>query len=177
MRLRRKTPNRNEVMGYLGMEMISLKPGTKDSFRFSTSKKGSVGVYYAASSISTRLDSLPCPALNHRLLIDDGEVVSDNSQEKLWAASPVDRKTMSAKVHQISYSPITLNGGMSLIGDYYIDLAMYNTNTKIRSSAWLPISNYLAIKKEEEIVIKGCENFVVPDRGSGDPVKKFHFGR
>lgn len=177
IRLRKKYTTRNEVMGFMAMEMISLKPGTEKRFRVSKSRKGSVGVYYAASSISTRLDSLPCPALNHRLLIDSSEVINESRREKLWVTSAVDKKLMSAKVQLISYSPITLNGGMSLKGDYFIDLALYNTTTRYRVSGWVPIANYVSIQKEEDVAVKGCENYVVPTKGTEDPTKKFKFGR
>ncbi|MCR9203864.1 MAG: hypothetical protein NXH75_04760 [Halobacteriovoraceae bacterium] len=177
IRLRKKHSTRNEIMGFMAMEMVSIKPGTEKSFRFSKSRKGSVGVYYAASAISSRLDSLPCPALNHRLIIDDSSVVDDNRRENLWVTSAVDKKYMSARIQMISYSPITINGGMSLKGNYYIDLALYNTKSKYRVSSWVPVANYVSIEKEDEVGVKGCENYIVPNQGSGDPVKKFKFGR
>lgn len=164
-------------MGYMAMEMISVKPGTKDTFRYSTSTRGSVGVYYAASSISTRLDNLPCPALDHRLVIEDSDLIDNKNQNNLWVTSAVDKKQLTAKVQMISYSPITLNGGMSLKGEYYIDLALYNTATKYRVTSWVTVSNYVSVAKEENVVIKGCENYIVPDKGAEDGVKKFKFGR
>lgn len=177
VRLRRKSGLRNENMGYFAMEVISPKPGSETSFRYSSSKKASIGIYYAASSVSTRLDQLPCPAFGHRLIIEDADVVKSNVGELLWASSSSESYDVSAKVQLISYSPITFNGGMELKGDYYIDLALYNTQSKQRLSSYLQISNYGAIKKEEIVSVKGCENYIVPNKGEHSPRKKFKFGR
>ncbi|MCF8060530.1 MAG: hypothetical protein K9K67_14610 [Bacteriovoracaceae bacterium] len=177
IRLRRKTGIRNENLGYFAVEVISPKPGSESIYRYSSSKKGSVGVYYAASSVSTRLDQLPCPAFDHRLVIEEADVESSNVGELLWVSSSSESSNVSAKVHLISYSPITVNGGMELKGDYYIDIALYNTSSKERMTSFLQISNFIAVKKEEEVSVKGCSNYIVPNKGDARGNKKFKFGR
>ncbi len=177
IKLRRKSSVRNETLGYFSMEMISPKPGSKNLYRYNQSNKASVGIYYAASSVSTRLDQLPCPAFNHRYLIDDAYIETNRLGERFWATSPSDRQSISAKVERISYSPVNVNGGMSLAGNYHIDIALYDTLGKQRLSSYIELSDYGAIKKEETVVIKGCENYVVPEKGNDDPTKKFKFGR
>lgn len=177
IRLRRKSGTRNERMGYLAVEMVSPKSGSKGVYRYNTSRKASVGVYYAASSVSTRLDRLPCPAFNHRYLIDEYGVESNNLGERLWASSSADSQRVSAKVEMISYSPITINGGMELSGDYHIDLALYNTKTKQRLSSYLEISHFARVEKEKSVSVKGCEGFTVPPKRKEGPRDKFKFGR
>jgi hypothetical protein len=177
IRLRRKTGTRNERMGYFAMEMVSPKPGVSDVYRYSSSRKASVGIYYAASSVSTRLDRLPCPAFGHRYLIDSFGVEDNNLGERLWVSSSADSTRVTAKVQLISYSPITINGGMELSGDYFIDLALYNTQSKQRLSSYLEISNFARVKKEVTVPVKGCEGFTVPDKGQYNPREKFKFGR
>ncbi len=176
IRLRKKSTVRNKVLGYFAVEMISPKPGSETIFRIQSSKTASLGVYYAASSISSRLDHLPCPAFDHRLLIDEIEVSKSPVGKVLWATSPSDQQTINAKVDLISYSAITINGGMSLMGDYYVDLALYNPKTKNRMSSYMELANFVSVKKEKTKIIKGCENYVVPDQEDQNSVKKFKFG-
>lgn len=176
IRLRKKSNMRNEILGYFAVEMISPKPGSEFLYRVSSSDKASIGINYAASSISTRLDHLPCPAFDHRILIDEIEVTHRPVGRKLWVTSPADERTIGAKVNLISYSAVSVNGGMSLIGEYYIDLALYNPKQKLKKSSYIELANHVSLTKEENVVIKGCENFQVPDVEDHNPVKKFKFG-
>ncbi len=176
IRLRRKSNLRNEILGYYSIEMISPKPGSKSIYRIQGTKQSSLGINYAASSISSRLDQLPCPAFDHSLWLEDFEVVDSPVGQRMWVTNPVDEQRMAPKVIPISYSAVTVNGGMSLIGDYYIDLALYNTATKRKKTAFLELANYVSVKEEEDRTVKGCENYVVPNKGDQDPVKKFKFG-
>lgn len=177
MRLRRKSAVRSETLGYFSMEMVSPKPGSSNIFRYNSSKKASIGIYYAASSVSTRLDQLPCPAFNHRFEIEETDIKSNHFGERFWGTSPSDRQSISAKVERIGYSPININGGTKLEGTYHIDIALFDTRGKQRMSSYVELSNYGEIVKEETQVIKGCENFTVPKRQNYDPAKKFKFGR
>lgn len=176
-RIRKKTLTSNKIMGYLTMEMISKRENRGNSFSVSKSEKGSVGINYAASSMSTRLSDLPCPAFNHRLLISDHRIVPEKNGSLLWMTSSADTKYMSVKTNLISYSPITLNGGMSLKGHYFVDLALFNTNSKYRKSSWITINDYVAIEKEENVSINGCANYLIPDREQNKKRNKFRFGR
>ncbi len=176
IRLRRRQGIRNETMSYFSLNLVSQKPGST-KLRFQSPNKGSVGVYYAASSLSTRLDTLPCPALEHRLFLKESSIESVNKGEQMWMISSAEESHISAKVNLISYSPLTVNGGMSLMGEYFVDLAFYNSKEKMRVSAFLPLADKVQVNEEAFVKVKGCENFVVPEKGSGDPVKKFNFGR
>jgi hypothetical protein len=177
IRLRRKQGLRNETMAYFAMNLVSAKPSGLNELRFQSPRKGSVGIYYAASSISTRLDSLPCPALGHRLYLDEVSLESASRGQQMWVVSAAEETSITAKVDLISYSPLTVNGGMKLKGEYFIDIAFYNSSEKKRMSAFLPVNDKGLVEKESPVTVKGCENYVVPDKGSGDPVKKFRFGR
>lgn len=177
IRLRRKQGLRNEIMAYFSMNLVSSKPGGSSKLRFQSPRKGSIGIYYAASSISTRLDSLPCPALGHRLYLDEAGIEKVGRGQQMWVVSSAEESSISAKVGLISYSPLTVNGGMSLKGEYFIDLAFYNSLGKKRMSSFLPLNDKGQVGKEEFVNVKGCENYVVPSKGSGDPVKNFRFGR
>jgi len=159
------------------MMLVSPHPDSSEDLRLVSPRKGSIGVYYAASSISTRLDSLPCPALEHSLYIEDAELVDQREKDNLWVVSAGENTPIRAKVELISYSPITVNGGMNLLGDYAIELAFYNIDSKRRLSSFVSLPGKIEIKKEEIVVIKGCENYVVPNKGDRSATDKFKFGR
>ncbi len=178
IKLERKQGLHTEILGYYSMMLVSPDPRNSSHLRFSSPKKGSIGVNYAASSISMRLNELPCPALNHRLLIDDYEIKKSGLSKQEWVVSGADDYYVPAKVTMISYSPVTVNGGMELKGDYSVEIAFYNQKLKRRLSSFVPLVNAARVEKEIEVAVKGCENYVVPDREKGDdPVKKFKFSR
>ena len=177
IKLERKQGLRTEILGYYSMMLVSPDPRNVDKLRFNSPKKGSLGVNYAASSISMRLNELPCPALNHRLLIEDFGLKSTGTVSQKWVVSGVDDHNVSAKVSVISYSPITVNGGMKLKGEYRVELAFYNQKLKRRLSGFNALAKAATIDKEVEVAVKGCENYIVPARGSEDTTKNFKFGR
>jgi len=179
IRLKRKQGLHSEILGYYSMTMISPDPRHSSRLRFRSPKKASIGINYAASSISMRLSELPCPALNHRLLIDDYEVKNKGTNKQSWVVSGVDDYYVSPKVTMISYSPITVNGGMKLKGDYSVELAFYNQKLKRRLSSFVTLMNIASVEKEAEVTVKGCENYIVPNReeGEGNPVQRFKFSR
>ena len=84
---------------------------------------------------------------------------------------------VNRKVELISYSPVTVNGGMELKGDYSIELAFYNQKSKRRLSSFVELEKVVSLDKEEVVAVEGCENYIVPERGKGDSIKKFKFGR
>ncbi len=179
IKLERKEGLRTEILGYYSMMLVSPDPRNPNNLRFSSPKKGSIGVNYAASSISMRLSELPCPALNHRLLIDEHDLKSMGPSKQEWVVSGADDYYVPAKVTMISYSPVTVNGGMELKGDYTVEIAFYNQKLKRRLSSFVALVNAASVEKEIEVAVKGCENYVVPERQreGEDPVKKFKFSR
>jgi len=177
IKLNRKQGLHNDTLGYYSMLLVSPNPRNQSDLRFSSPKKGSIGINYAASSISMRLDEQPCPALNHRLLIEDYELKKENSPRQQWVVSGADDFYVSAKVTMISYSPITVNGGMELKGDYSLEIAFYNQRQKRRVSPFIPLYKVASVAKETEMAIKGCENFITPDKEKEGVIDKFKFGR
>lgn len=179
IKLERKDGLHSETLGYYSMMLVSPDQRNSNRLRFSSPKKGSIGVNYAASSISMRLSELPCPALNHRLLIEDYELKTMGVSKQEWVVSGADDYYVPAKVTMISYSPVTVNGGMRLKGDYTVEIAFYNQKLKRRLSSFVPLVNAARVEKEVEVAVKGCENYLVPERErNGDnPVRKFKFSR
>ncbi len=176
IKLERRQGIRTENLGYFSMMLVSPDPRSPSHLRFNSPKKGSLGVNYAASSISMRLNELPCPALDHRLLIDEFGLKASGSAHQQWVVSGADDFYVPAKVTMISYSPIEVNGGMELKGNYSIEIAFYNQKLKRRLSSFVELQKVAAIDKEIEVAVKGCENYIVPERGKDNTLDKFKFG-
>ena len=177
IKLERKQGLRSETLGYYSMLLVSPDPRSPENLRFNSPRKGSLGVNYAASSISMRLNELPCPALNHRLLIDDYGLKENSVPRQQWVVSGADDYYVPSKVTMISYSPIEVNGGMQLKGEYFVEIAFYNHKLKRRLSPFVALEKVAAIDKEVEVAVKGCENYIVPERGKDDVIDKFKFKR
>lgn len=178
IKLSRKQGLRTETLGFYSMMLVSPDPRDSQNLRFSSPKKGSIGINYAASSISMRLNELPCPALNHRYIISSLSLKAQSIKPKQnWVVSGADDIKVNRKVELISYSPVTVNGGMELKGDYSIELAFYNQKSKRRLSSFVELEKVVSLDKEEVVAVEGCENYIVPERGKGDSIKKFKFGR
>lgn len=180
VRLKRRASTSSRTMGYFVAQFAFPKPEKPEKIRYAPSSSASMGVYYAASSLSTRLDHIPCPALDHRLKIGDIAIEESKSdRRKLFSVTSAEREKIRAKVHHIAYSPVTVNGGMVLAGEYIAEIAFYNTIEKEKSSSWVRLDNYARVGREQTKVIRGCKGYRIPERSEDDDnvIKKFKFKR
>jgi hypothetical protein len=160
-----------------------LNPGfsTDNTFRFSQMKGAYFKVYYSSAAMSTRFENFICPAFGHRSVVTDitaEEVRRTRRTDKIYTMNS-ESYFLNVKVEPFGYRPVVLNGGPTLKGDYYIDIALYNDKDKKILSSYYRIPQFITIVNErEERVPSECLNFRVPDRDEDvDPFKKFKFGR
>jgi hypothetical protein len=177
IRMKRRTLGRVETMGYYSLEFASPHPRSPKEIRFKRNKVGSLGVNFAAGSISERLNRLSCPAFNHRLRLKTFEVKRDREFGQLWSIGSMENRRISAKVTPIAYTPIVINGGMGLTGEYFVEVAFYSQKTHEKRSNFVRLYDSANVGKSEAVYIKGCSNAAAPNRGSEDPVDKFKFSR
>lgn len=175
LKVSRKSSLRRETVGYFSVEFMSKKRGTP---RVRLVRKTGVGVFYSAASISMRLSKSLCPAFKHNKKIDDIEL-QGSFTEQMISLTAGDIERINAKVPEVTYSPLSFNGGSSLKGTYYVDIALYNKNEKTRYSSYLRTGKQIVIDKEESVFLKGCQGKepVGSSNESEDPVKKFRFKR
>ncbi|MCP4914332.1 MAG: hypothetical protein GY909_14560 [Oligoflexia bacterium] len=175
LKVTRMSSLRRETVGYFSVEFMSRKRGTP---RVRLVRKTGVGVFYSAASISMRLSKSLCPAFKHNKKIEDIELKGSFS-EQMISLTAGDIERINAKVPEVTYSPLSLNGGSSLKGRYYVDVALYNKESKIRYSSYLRAGKEIVIDKEESVFLKGCQGKepVGGNNSSEDPVKNFKFKR
>lgn len=166
IKVKRKGMMRNETMGYLYVPIIL--PGQKNLMRINQLSTGSFKVFYAASAVSSRFSNLPCPAFNHDLLIEKVELTSSDPLVTNITVSPVEEQRILAKVEEFNYAHTTINGGKELRGDYFLEIAFYNKERKVKLSNFIELPGVGKIVREKSIPITGCENYKIPPRGKDE---------
>jgi hypothetical protein len=131
-------------------------------------------IYYAPAALSGRLENLKCPAMNHRRVIDRWSMNKSESPKKVI----ISFSNQLSETPAISgIMPEIFNGDMSLIGEYFVEIAFYSSKSKILYSDFVQIGNTVIISAEKEIEVKSCDNFEVPapDYDHKEKMKQFKF--
>lgn len=175
VKVKRRGMMRNETIGYLYVPIIL--PGQKNVMRINQLSTGSFKVFYAASAVSSRFSRLPCPAFKHDYLIEKVDIQRTKPLMTKLVVSPVEEQRILAKVEEFNYSNTVINGGKELRGEYYLEIAFYNKERKVKLSNWIELDGVAKVLRERSIPLKGCENFKIPPRGKDENLyKKFNFG-
>lgn len=115
----------------------------------------SLNIYYHASSVSERFRAFHCPAFEHRSLLKDVKIrTSKNITPKNLYVRTTSKEP--AKVERLSFSPHIFSAGRSLIGDYIVEYALYNSQTKQLYSNWARVSGTVPITSEKNISLPSC---------------------
>jgi hypothetical protein len=111
-------------------------------------------VYYAAAYPSERFRFFQCPAFNHRFKIKSIKILGE---EKLFDLS-IDQVTRYGEKSQpIGPSPSAFNAGNSLLGEYFVEIAAYDSEKKEIHGTFkrLPVS--IELSEEEQIPVPSCD--------------------
>jgi len=178
LRLKRRGTVGSRVIGHLYVPFIIKKGKTDSSFRAKQLTKGYFFVYYSAAALSSRFENLSCPAFNHTFLIKDVKLGPHRGQVVNFNVSRSAQERLSVRVEPFDYKTV-FNGGSSLIGEYIVEMAYFNFEKKERKSSWVELPERVNVNREFDTVIKGCSGNSLPPpiQDTGNPVKKFKFGR
>ena len=112
-----------------------------------------IKVYYAAAYASERLRFFHCPAFDHTKKISDMKV----SGEQINFDLSVDlAKSYPEKSHLVELSPSSFNGGNSLVGEYFLEIAPYDSEKKLIHAAFKRIPRYVEVLAEERVPVRSC---------------------
>lgn len=114
----------------------------------------SMKVYYAAAYASERFRSFKCPAFSHDKKIDSMEIKGEDEPFELSIGQTA---PYLEKSQLVELTPSSFNGGNSLIGDYYVEIAPYDSKRKVIHAPFKRISRYISVGSEEKIRIKSCD--------------------
>lgn len=143
-----------------------------------SSEAGYIDYFYAAASISTRLRALNCPALGHRLTISEAKIRDSNRLRALLVLGPMQESLYMGRPEKLDFQRNIINGGESLLGEYEVSFAFYNSKNNRILSNEVTAPQTLVISGESTKNIRGCENAQTPPlREGGDKIDNFKFGR
>jgi hypothetical protein len=111
-------------------------------------------VYYAAAYASERFRAFKCPAFSHNKKITKMGIEGTNKDFSLTIGQTVPYNERS---HLVELAPSSFNGGHSLVGEYYLEIAAYDSRKKIIHSEFKRIPMHVSVKEEKMIRVQSCD--------------------
>lgn len=136
---------------YVLFKTKKLTRGTQNSGPISNI---TIKIFYAAAYASERFRGFKCPAFSHNKRISSMKINGKNEDFDLsiGQAVPYNEKNLTVEL-----SPSSFNGGYSLIGDYFMEIAAYDSTKKYIYSSFKRIPMYVRVEEEDEIRISSCD--------------------
>lgn len=147
--------NRGSETQDLGSVYAAFRP-KKSSRAASVSATSSVKIkiLYAAAYASERFRAFKCPAFSHSKKITSMAIKGENTEFRL----SIDQVTpYLERSNLVELTPTAFNGGNSLVGDYYLEIAPYDSKKRMIHSSFKRIPMYVSIESEEEVRVKSCD--------------------
>ncbi len=144
---------RNSIRQDLGSLYAPFRP--KKLSRTSTGAATSVAlkIYYAAAYASEKWRNSKCPPLGHNKKIKQMKV--ENSKEP-FSISIEGAQSYQERSQLIELTPSSFNGGMSLMGEYWFEIAPYNSQNKTIHAPFKKIPSMIFITQEETVSVPEC---------------------
>ncbi len=180
VRVHKRSNYGSEALGYFYVPMIA--PGSdvySTSFRVRQIDYGVVNIYYAAAGHTPRFENLKCPPFNHQFKIEDEDIsIEEGSQLTKMMVGPSEYSYIHRKIEAFGYRPTTINAGMSLVGTYFVDVALFDSKNKVKRGSFLQIPEVVRVKLERTSPVPGCTDFEVKPKGPDKEksYKDFKFG-
>ena len=146
IKISKKTRGTSQSLGYFYINLSNITRNTKDF---------TVNLYYHAAAVSKRFRLFHCPAFGHRLevsnfsLEDRSTIASDDLYIRATNRFP-------GRVSRLRFAPMVVSGGRSLRGAFHVDMALYNSKTKMMFSKWFPVDKTLLVSQETSVAVASC---------------------
>jgi hypothetical protein len=113
----------------------------------------SLKVYYAAGYASERFRYSRCPPLDHNRRITSMKIINDEKPIEILIDEiiPYPEKTQA-----IQLSPSAFNGGLTLKGTYFVEIAPFESMKKVIHGPFRRIPSYVEVLDEERIPLPSC---------------------
>jgi hypothetical protein len=152
---------RRSIIGYVELPFRKVNK-TTDNF--------SAHILYAAAAPSIRFRRFRCPAFNHRKKITGLDMETKNKDKLSLFLSVSD--PIRSRIDNLDQMPLIFSGGMSLIGSYHVELALYNRSEKQVHGRFTRLPGTVFITREVEMKVSSCfgiKEEVKPLPGSREP--------
>lgn len=110
-------------------------------------------IYYAAAYASERFRNAKCPPLGHNKKI---KAMRIDDPEEPFSLSIEGAQSYLEKSQLIELTPSSFNGGMSLQGEYWFEIAPYNSKKKVIHAPFKRIPGTIIVDKEESVAVPSC---------------------
>ncbi len=174
----RSGPKGTEFMGSVYIPFLIPGRTIDQPLRVRQLKQGTFQIFYAAAALSSRFEKASCPAFGHDKVIEKSELFGKTQNVGKMNVSSIEERRVLFKVDRFSLSPATFNGGSTLEGEYFVKLALFNSEKKMRLSSFYELPNKVKIGSEVRDRIKGCVSTKMPSkRDESKGSDTFKFGR
>ncbi len=117
-------------------------------------KSVSLKILYAAAFASERFRGFKCPAFGHDRKINGLSVLGENKEFSLSIGQAV---PYPEKTQIVELVPSSFNGGNKLTGEYFVEIAAYNSSKKTIHSPFVRIPMSVAVRGENVVRTQSCD--------------------
>lgn len=113
----------------------------------------SLKVYYASAYASERFRAFHCPAFGHDRRLNDLTILGDANPFELviGKVNPYGEKSQLTELH-----PSAFNAGHSLAGDYFLEIAAYDSRKKVILGDFKRLPLFIRVGEEKRVPLAEC---------------------
>lgn len=177
IRLKKRTYSESVTLDTFYISLGRKRSDMESDYLITQLKEINLLLVYSAASVE-RLARLMCPAMKHRYFLDDYEIGGPMGKGAVFVVNAKSAYSdYMSKIEPFDGSRHVINGGKSLIGTYYLEMAFYDSIKRKRVGNFLPSSESFRILDEEVVDIPFCDDPKNSDKSMNDNVRSFKFGR
>ncbi|RLA64092.1 MAG: hypothetical protein DRQ88_06505 [Epsilonproteobacteria bacterium] len=162
VRVRRRSTLGSRILGHFYTPIFQPGRFGPKNLRARQILSAEVLVFYSAAAISDRIQRFPCPVLNHRKKIEGWDLSLAPTDEITVTLTPGIGVPLETFLDPFSYAPQMINGGLSLVGKYSLEIAAFDFGSKRLISDWIEVPEQFKIEKESEAILPECTNWEPP---------------
>jgi hypothetical protein len=144
-RIVKKSRGKLQNLGNIAYDLANISSATNDI---------TVRIFYHAASISQVYRNFKCPAFSHRYKLNQFEI-----QDSIKATSDIFAsrgKRLAGRYIKPSFAPVIFSSGLTLIGNYTVEYALFNSAEKKLYSKWYKANNSIDVISEGRVSVPSC---------------------
>ncbi len=139
---------------HLATILAPFRSRMQTSFSVNQTKSIAFSLTYAAWATSERFRKFQCPAFSHRFRLQNFSV-EDSEALMEFNISKIGKFSESYSVTELVPPKITI--AQSMVGDFYLEAALFNSKTKTLYTSFQQLPTYLVVREEKVVSVSGCE--------------------
>jgi hypothetical protein len=115
-------------------------------------------VFYAAAFASERFRGFKCPAFGHNRKITDLAILGENREFSITLGPEM---PYPEKTQLVELQPSSFNGGNGLTGEYFVEIAPYNSVKKTVLATFKRLPMSVAVRGEKAVRVGSCDGVLL----------------